>query len=587
MANWLRFSIVIAFVLMLATFPSHAAGSAVRELFNRAAKAQAASGITFDSTYAPRIYAFIHHPFDIDSYEPDSAEYASFFKSPISTKGHTVGEGQVGRAANWYPSPAVLVTGLRDFVVARARDELVYALLREERQRIRKHPFLRVAFPRCDTLLARLDAETFGTLTPALRSAAAADLEALPVTIGSREFIDASGWSASRRDAAQLVAAVFQCARAVTKGTSPGSALSTLVQVDSTRVFSRDTRFGLRVVGRLSSEYARMDSTRIALTLSSEALRSYLIALAGRDEAASPEWTDNAWKAAAVRHLERSGDAMMAFFQGLEDLRRSSGPLADRDDQFTRSLRTASSTLSCTKAMVVLAANERVPGTVAGALDDSGMLLLAASKHDYVSIARWFIERGNSSWNGPVVHVVLFAGNLASAESSDDVSTVLRTASAPVGTYRVKRRPGRVVVSLTSYPGLIGANENTDGFPGGEHANFAGGLTIPIGFEISLGQPLRWSPLGSLSAFFPVLDLGTIATGRKRSDSVRSEAEIGWEQIVAPGGFVVIGVGRLPLAVGVGAQYVQRLRSNAATGTEVNVVRFGVFASIDATFGHL
>jgi hypothetical protein len=67
---------------------------------------------------------------------------------------------------------ATIITGVTDFIVARARDELVEAFLSDLQDRLTKVPFLGKLFPQTSSvLLTQLDAVFTSALVPTLRAA--------------------------------------------------------------------------------------------------------------------------------------------------------------------------------------------------------------------------------------------------------------------------------------------------------------------------------------------------------------------------------------------------------------------------------
>jgi hypothetical protein len=215
---------------------------------------------------------------------------------------------------------------------------------------------------------------------------------------------------------------------------------------------------------------------------------------------------------------------------------------------------------------------------------------------------------GTSTGRGPCdtrVKYLSFAASLAAAQSAEEVATALRTASAPVGSYRSKRnqedtgpvlkRWGPGSVSAVGYLGGTFGWERVGGrAPSTNDANHAG-LALPIGIEISLG-----SPLGALSVFAPVLDVGMLASARLRGDendgtAVSASPQIGFEQVFAPGAYLMLNTTRSwPLSMGFGLQSVGALRerevrdaSGVVVRTEkVDVVRASFIVGVDATLFH-
>ncbi len=199
-----------------------------------------------------------------------------------------------------------------------------------------------------------------------------------------------------------------------------------------------------------------------------------------------------------------------------------------------------------------------------------------------------------------------FAASLAGARTEEEVTVALRTASAPVGSYRSKRnqdtrepflrRWGPTTASVVGYPGLTFGWERPAGgrLPGRDDANHVG-LSLPVGIEISRG-----SPLGAFSLFASVIDLGTLASARFNGDEESDESELsttpelGFGQVFAPGIFFMVNARGWPLSLGFGLQSVGNLRERSVTASDgsvtrterVDVVRASVILGVDATLFH-
>lgn len=156
------------------------------------------------------------------------------------------------------------------------------------------------------------------------------------------------------------------------------------------------------------------------------------------------------------------------------------------------------------------------------------------------------------------------ASGLAEAQSGAEVRAALEAASSPVGGWQAKRyREGRRT-SITAFPGLaVGGEWVIDG----PYSRTAG-VALPIGPEVQL---LRRSlsdsdapgcfVFCSVGLFVPVVDLGALLSYRlKSSDIVESEPNSGFRQVFAPGLYVSLGVGRSALAMLVGGQFMPGIR---------------------------
>ncbi|MFP2927752.1 hypothetical protein ACLESO_21645 [Pyxidicoccus sp. 3LG] len=186
---------------------------------------------------------------------------------------------------------------------------------------------------------------------------------------------------------------------------------------------------------------------------------------------------------------------------------------------------------------------------------------------------------------------------LANADSSETVVRTLEAAAAPVGSYSTKyERPSVTLNALLgaaySYEWLDDVTDTTNGStlsvfaPIGVHASW------PVGKKFHLG--------GMVSVF----DLGAVVSPRLSSEThtlegggeqeVLAEPNVGFEQVLSPGVFLLLGVAESPIILGTGFSMVPSLRkvstteiladgSAQVTIDERNAFRWSVFASMDLT----
>lgn len=130
-------------------------------------------------------------------------------------------------------------------------------------------------------------------------------------------------------------------------------------------------------------------------------------------------------------------------------------------------------------------------------------------------------------------YVPLISG-IASAKTSADYTAVLRAYAAPAGTWRDKRRQP-FTVTLNSYLG--GAFGIVDDPETTEAAVF-----LPVGVD------LAWP---KLRVFVIAADIGNVAS--LRSGDLEVPEKVGIGEIVSPGIFLHVPIGRSPFVVGVSA----------------------------------
>jgi V8-like Glu-specific endopeptidase len=182
-----------------------------------------------------------------------------------------------------------------------------------------------------------------------------------------------------------------------------------------------------------------------------------------------------------------------------------------------------------------------------------------------------------------------FLVQLATAKDAESVKQTLATAAAPAGSFRAKRDSAANSLTLNSYLGGQGGFEWVDANP--ENAALAGGFFAPVGVERSWG--LGKSGL-SIGIFASIIDIGALFTVRDGveiigSDSLRvqNDATIGLKQVLSPGLYGTLGIGRdIPFTLGVGASLQPDLRrvlreGDTGEGSKTSAKRVLVFMGFD------
>ena len=182
--------------------------------------------------------------------------------------------------------------------------------------------------------------------------------------------------------------------------------------------------------------------------------------------------------------------------------------------------------------------------------------------------------------------------DLTEAQDAAAVSGAFARAAAPIGSWKLKRQ--KPLFSITAVVGMGGGYEiplhdrlGSQTAEGG----LAGGLIAPLGFEAS--YPCGSSSIGLLLS---VIDVGQITWSRLQETTAsstkagaKSLPDINLAQVFSPGAYLVVGAGKSPFTLGVGASFAPDLRaytydiSGSQVVQNVSVWRVGVFAAVDVT----
>lgn len=206
------------------------------------------------------------------------------------------------------------------------------------------------------------------------------------------------------------------------------------------------------------------------------------------------------------------------------------------------------------------------------------------------------------------------AVSLTTAQTSEEFAAALEGAILPAQSYRLKRS-ALFSISVNAYAGVFYAEERLldpqvqalksgiTGFTAPIGLGFNWGITrknpgkysqvpvvtkyckIPGGKSTYVGNK-RYYTGHSISLFASVIDVGAVVAFRLQ-DTVAPSAQVQWKNIIAPGAYVIWGIGKSPLSLQVGAQYGPELRKvevlDGTTETTINsrAWRFGAALTVD------
>ncbi|MEP1035629.1 hypothetical protein [Ekhidna sp.] len=204
---------------------------------------------------------------------------------------------------------------------------------------------------------------------------------------------------------------------------------------------------------------------------------------------------------------------------------------------------------------------------------------------------RVFLEEmgiGNPDFQNTFLRYGSFMATVAQAESSEDVHEAIEAIVLPVGSASIKKKT-KTNISLNAYVGAFYAEEtlhNTPDILKEKEEEWTRGITAPVGVAVSKGYFLGE---GSISLFVTLIDLGAIVSYRFQNPVTSSPEtiqvddpatmgmneeltatatytvdqlpEITLQNILAPGAYIMYGIPKIPISVGVGAQRGPQLRS--------------------------
>jgi hypothetical protein len=149
-----------------------------------------------------------------------------------------------------------------------------------------------------------------------------------------------------------------------------------------------------------------------------------------------------------------------------------------------------------------------------------------------------------------------FLVNVINANDSDQLLAALEAAAQPVQSYRLKRQPGAFNLSLNIYAGAaIGSEFGIEDNSSERQSGFLLAPTAPLGIALNFGLNNK----RSLSAFVPLIDIGAVAAFRL-FDNASPLPEQSWDNVLAPGFYLIWGLKNSPISIGLGGQAGPALR---------------------------
>jgi hypothetical protein len=168
------------------------------------------------------------------------------------------------------------------------------------------------------------------------------------------------------------------------------------------------------------------------------------------------------------------------------------------------------------------------------------------------------------------------AANIVAAKNSEEAEAAIEAMALPPGSARIKKEM-KFSVTLNSYlGGFYGTNDfykNASGLSYGV-IGYTG-----VGANWGIGKTHPWS----VSVYGNLIDIGALAAFRLNNDTSQYNFKIKLNQIVSPGGMLVVGLPCVPISVIAGYQYAPVISKITADGylTPGNRGRFTLGLAVD------
>jgi hypothetical protein len=167
-----------------------------------------------------------------------------------------------------------------------------------------------------------------------------------------------------------------------------------------------------------------------------------------------------------------------------------------------------------------------------------------------------------------------FIATAVKAKTAEEVSDAIAAFALPPGGSAIKKY-SKFSIAINAYVGLSAGQEILTDV--GANPYYA--VTTPIGITFNWG----FKNFGSIGILASVLDIGALTAFRFQDDNVSELPDLKFENVLAPGGYLVYGLPKYPISIGIGAQLGPNLRTvtNGTLVTQTSGWRWGAFIAVD------
>lgn len=167
-----------------------------------------------------------------------------------------------------------------------------------------------------------------------------------------------------------------------------------------------------------------------------------------------------------------------------------------------------------------------------------------------------------------------FIATAVQAKTAAEVSDAINAFALPPGGSAIKKY-SKFSIALNAYVGVSAGQEVLNGF--GSSTYYA--VTTPIGVTFNWG----FKNAGAIGVMASLLDIGALTAFRFQDDSVNELPDLKFENVLAPGGYLIYNFPKYPISLGVGAQLGPNIRTVTNNGITATTSgwRWGAFLAVD------
>ena len=198
-----------------------------------------------------------------------------------------------------------------------------------------------------------------------------------------------------------------------------------------------------------------------------------------------------------------------------------------------------------------------------GAISDLNELVLAIDQSRFlqgVAYLSSLLDRLNVQIPDQTLQRVVLYGQFMAAiidsDNSEEAAEVIESFALPPGSASIKKETP-FNIAINGFTGLSGGRETLTSGPNASQdpASFYA-LSAPLGITISAGL----GDAGSISLYGTILDIGALTAFRFADATTKDLPEFTFQNVYTPGLYLVYGIPRVPLSIGVGYQNGPNLR---------------------------
>ncbi len=501
---------------------------------------------------------------------------------------------------------SAIADGITKFLIARGKEEVKIAFFSKLKDFGEKYPECKIIFPNTTTILLQFDSWSYANILNTLKEAMVKDLKGLPGNIAKLSTLNVSQCPSGNTSCSDRVAklnsffntnmgVVFLSALTASDGLIAGERMPDIVEdifsashIGKPGILSPDQAKGVKIISVVSQALRSNDfethyvSAKELSNLISDIDRLQLFSGLLYQQLTDagitpPNAFDFMRKVTAFsQSLLEKADRMGVAYKHLRDAIKDGEK--DLKAYYQAMFSTSASLFQVLGSVQSIDIIYQLPPEVTSMFTYINSTLtmahdLAAANYSaaLAGLLQFLTATYPSLAATPYIKEFLkyasFAANLIQAEDADQAQAAIEAIALPAGSASIKKHTG-FSISLNAYLGGFMGKESFQVQGSEPQSKNSAGVYAPIG--VAFNKRI-WQ--FSLSVFGTLIDLGTFAAFRLSDPTTKELPKVTLQNIIAPGGGIVLGLPAVPLSIGYTYQYgpaLRELSSGAATVGQSN-----------------